>query len=124
MASYMSMHGLNIAADAVTNRTVTLYLYIGAPGNNGTANRLSDTVDVPTAGWSEGSGQTDGVSETLADAAFGVLSTTASTTIAAYGAFDGSNFLGWADLTAPVVVAANESFTLNAGTVEFSFARP
>ena len=121
MASYASTAALNLAADELTNRTITLYAYTGAPGNNGTVNRLAPTVAVAAGGWTVAS---SGVSETSADAAFGVLSTTQSRTITAYGAFDGATFLGWADLTADVVVAANESFTLNAGTVEFSFARP
>ena len=121
MASYMADAALNRAADELTSQTLTLYVYTGAPGNNGTANRLVPTVAVAAGGWTAAA---SGVSETSADAAFGVLSTTQSRTITAYGVFDGATFLGWADLTADVVVAANESFTLNAGTVEFSFARP
>ena len=42
----------------------------------------------------------------------------------AAGLRDGATFLGWADVTPAVVVGANEPFTLNAGTVEFHFARP
>ena len=122
MASYVSNHTLNLAADQATNRTVEVRVHSGAPGNAGTGNRIGTvSEDVAAGGWTAAA---SGVSETTGDTEFGVLSTSQSNTVTAYSLWDGANFMGWADLAADIVVAANESFTLSAGTVEFEFARP
>ena len=122
MASYASDALLNLAADAATAQTIQIRLHSGAPGDAGTANRVAGvSVDVAAGGWTAAAG---GVSETTADAAFGVLSASASVTVRAYSLWRGSTFLGWADLTGAVTVAANESFSLRMGTVQVEFQRP
>ena len=122
MASYVADYTLNLAADEATARTITVRIHTGAPGNSGANNQVSGaSVDVAASGWSTAA---SGISETSADTEFGVLSTSASNTITAYSLFDGNNFMGWADLDASVTVAANESFTIDGGTIEFNFARP
>ena len=122
MASYMANYGLNIAADALSNRTITVMLHTGAPGNAGTANQITGAeVDVAASGWTTAA---SGASETSGDTDFGVLSTSISRTVSDYSLWDGNNFIGWGDMSSNVVVAANESFTLNSGTVSMEFARP
>ncbi len=121
MASYASNSLLNIAANAATASAITVRLHTGTPGNSGTANQVSGaSVSVAANGWTAASG---GVSETTADTSFGVLSATASTTVTHYSLWQGSTFLGWADLTSSVTVAANEAFSLVGGTVEVQFSR-
>lgn len=122
MASRVSDAALNIAADAVTSQAITVRLHDGAPGDAGTGNRIGTVSQtVAAGGWTAASG---GISETAADVVFGVLSTTQSHTVTAYSLWRGNTFLGWADLQANVAVAANEAFTITAGTIEFRFARP
>ena len=122
MASYMSDYTLNLAADHVTDRTIQLRAHSGSPGNNGTANRIgAASVDVAAAGWGAAAA---GSSDIDADAEFGVLDAGNANTVTAISKWAGANFLGWADMTADVVVAANEEFTLNAGQVSVDFTRP
>lgn len=128
MASYAADGLLNLAANDVTNRTISVRIHSGAPGNAGTANRIgTHEVDVAAAGWTAAA---SGASETTADTDFSVLDTANSQTVMAYSLWNGGTFLGWGDVyqagttTVGVAVAANEEFKLNAGTVEISFARP
>ena len=122
MAVYMHNNALNIAADAVTNRTISIRIHDGAPGNSGTNNRIgSHEEDVAASGWTTAA---NGRSENSAAVSFGVLSSSDSHTVEAVTFWDGSTFLGWADLASNVTVAANETFTLQANTVDIVFARP
>ena len=122
MAVYMHNNALNIAADAVTNRTISIRIHDGAPGNSGTNNRIgSHEEDVAASGWTAAA---NGRSENNAAVAFGVLSSGSSNTVRAVTFWDGNTFLGWADLASDVTVAANETFTLQANTVDIVFARP
>ena len=120
MASYMSDAGLNIAANAITSATVTLRPHTGAPGSNGASNQVgSVTAEVAAAGWTPAAA---GVSQTRAQTSFGVLSAS-SVRVSHYSLWLGATFLGWADLSANITVAAGRSFVLSAGTVRFRFAR-
>ena len=122
MASYASTALLNIAADAATAQAIEVHLHSGAPGNAGSTNRIGTVAaTVAATGWTAAA---SGASETTAATAFGVLSTSAMQTVRAYSLWRGRTFLGWADLASPVAVAANEAFTLAAGSVEIQFARP
>ena len=122
MASYVPDTTLNIAANTVTNTTIQVRIHTASPGNNGTASRIGTvSADHPASEWTDAAA---GVSETTVASAFGVLSTTLETTVTHYSLWDGVNFRGWGDLTTPLVVAAGESASLNAGTVEFRFMRP
>ena len=122
MANYVANAALNSAADALTSQTIAVRIHDGTPGNAGTENRIgAHSVNVAAGGWTAASG---GVSENSADVAFGVLSTSASNTVRAYSLWRGNTFLGWADLDNAITVAANESFLINARTIDITFARP
>ena len=122
MASYVSNAALNIAVNELSGRTISVKAHDGTPGNNGTNNQvLGAEVDHAASQWTPGSA---GVSETTVDTEFGVLNANAATTVRAYSTWDGATFLGWADLVADIVVGAGESFSIDAGTVEFRFSRP
>ena len=110
-------YGLNIAADAITNRTIQVRLHTGNAGTNGTSNVITGAAeDVAASGWGVASGgdasNTDAID-------FGVLSTNNSFDVSHYSTWDGSDFVGRESLTASVTVAANETFSINAGTVTF-----
>ena len=121
MANYVSNAALNIAVNELSGRTISVKAHDGAPGNNGANNQVSGAeVDHSSAQWTPGSA---GVSETTVDTEFGVLDANAETTVRAYSTWDGATFLGWADLVADIIVGAGESFSIDAGTVEFRFSR-
>ena len=112
---------LNIAVNAITNRTISVHLHDGAPGDACTGNRIGTvSTDVASTGWSAGSG---GISDNVGAVAMGVLSTTDSNTVTAYSLFDGNACLGWANFASSVAVGANESFSINAGTIDITFGR-
>ena len=122
MANYMADSTLNKAADHITASTLGVRLHSGAPGNNGTDNRIgSVSQDVAASGWSDADA---GESSNKAAIDFGVLSNSSNNTVGAYSLWEGNTFRGWADLTSAVTVAANERFSLRAGTVKVKFARP
>ena len=123
MAVYMHNNALNIAADAVTNRTISIRIHDGAPGNSGTNNRIgSHEEDVAASGWTAAS---SGRSENsrgrgLRRAVLGQHQHRPGRHLLGRV----NTFLGWADLASDVTVAANETFTLQANTVDIVFARP
>ena len=111
----VSAYCLNLGADAIANRTISIRLHDGAPGSAGTANRIGTvSEDVAASGWSDAS---DGDFDNDSDISFGVLSSADSNDVSHYSAWAGSNFLWHAALDSTVTVAANESFKLNSGTV-------
>ena len=125
MASYMANYALSLAADEVANRTLTVKIHTGAPGNAGTASVIQKSgsdvaVDVAANGWKAA---VNGRVENQNAVAFGVLSTTASITVTDYSLWDGANFVGWADLGSNVTVAANEEFSIDAATIDILFSR-
>lgn len=121
MASFVSNYTLNRVANDVTSETVTVKLHTASPGSAGLSGTISGaSEDVAAAGWTAASG---GVSETTADTEFGVLSTSSTNIVTIYSLWHGANFIGWADLASSITVAANEEFTITAGTIELEFAR-
>ena len=122
MANYMADEALNRAADHITSVSISVQLHNNAPGNSGANNKITGaSEDVAANGWGDA---VSGESANKNALDYGVLSSTASTTVKAYSLLDGTDFLGWADLGTNVVVAANERFSLQAGTVKIKFARP
>ena len=120
MANYTAAGLHNEAANDVTAETITVRLHTGSTGNSGNNNQIAGaTANVPSSSWSSASG---GRSQTAAALDFGVLSTSQENTVRAYSLWKGATFLGWADLVADVAVAANETFSLNAGTVAIVFS--
>ena len=113
----LSDYTLNLCATEITDRTIQVRLHIGAPGNNGLANVvLGATVDVAAAGWTAASG---GDSSNVAAIDYGVLSTSDTVVVSHYSVFAGNNFMGSESMATAVSVAANETFSINAGTVTF-----
>ena len=112
----LSDYALNLAADHLAGRTIQVRLHTGEPGNAGTANAISGaTADVAASGWSNAA---SGDVSNVAAIDFGVLSTTASNDVSHYSIWDGTNFMGSESLASTVTVAANETFSINAGTLQ------
>ena len=126
MAHYESAALFNLSANDVTNRPLAVRLHDGAPGNNGTANRIGTIEeDVAASGWTAGS---SGGSETTAETDFGELSPTDAFTVEAYSVWNGNTFLWWASVwqvgttTVGVAVAAAEEFKMAAGEISITFS--
>ena len=116
----VTAYALNLAADELTGRTVTIKLHTGDPGSAGTDNAVSGAEeDVAASGWSDAS---SGRTANSSAVSFGVLSTSGSTTVSHYSLWDSSNLMGYDSLSADVTVAANESFSLNADTAAFNLS--
>ena len=131
MASYESEALFDLVANELTNRTLEVRIHSGAPGADGTANRIGTFAqDVTASGWTAAA---SGSVSTTGAQSFGVLSTLQSVTVAAYTVFFGTTFL-WggdvypdgADKSDPnnigVEVEANEEFELSAGEVGIGFS--
>ena len=114
----VSTYALNLAADEVFNRTVSVRAHTGDPGSSGTANRITGaSVDVLASGWTAASG---GNVETNSATEFGTLSASSQIVVTHYSLFAGNNYIGSSALSSPVTVAANERFTINSGTIDFT----
>ena len=130
MANYMSDAALNLAANEIVGGTVEIRLHSAAPGNDGTANRIGAIAkNVAESDWTAAA---NGGVESENDVEFGVLRSNASQTVEAWsGWLGGTVFLGWGDVftlvngvrTHPVVVPANQAFTIPAGELSFEFTR-
>ena len=104
----------------VTNRTLQVRLHTGAPGANATANAITGAEqDVAAAGWDSAAG---GVAENASDINFGVLSTSDSNTVTHYSVWNGATPILTESLAASVTVAANETFKINANTIDLTAA--
>ena len=107
-------YALNIAADAIGERTITVHLHTGAPGANGVANRVNgggyDGVDVPANGWSGAAG---GDIHNVGDIAY-AQSTSAWGTISHVTLFDGNNYMGFGVFSTPVPIPNRANFTIPA----------
>ena len=121
MTMYAGDGLLNLSGDEVVDRTIQVRAHTGNPSNNGTANGISGaSVDHPAGEWTDaGSGRV----QTNVDTEFGILSNTQANTVSHLSYWAGSTFLGWVALTSPVAVAANEEFTVDAGTIAIVYAR-
>ena len=126
MASYQSADLLNLAANDLTNRTLSVRLHDGAPGNAGTGNRIGAiSVDIAAGGWTDA---VAGAVVTSADTSFGVLSSSGRTDVDAYSVWSGNDFLWWADVyqtgttTVGVRVPSNFEFTISAGEIGLTFS--
>ena len=123
MANYVTANGLNLAANALTAAATTeIRLHSDPPGNAGTQNRIGAvSANIAAAGWTVAA---SGASETSAATTFGVLDAANQHVVKAYTLWQSSVLIGWADLMAEVTVGANESFSIAAGGIEFTAARP
>ena len=118
MANYMADAALNIAADAVAERTISVRIHSGAPGNAGTGNRIGAfSQDIAANGWTAAA---SGRVENSAAVAFGAIG---AVTVRHYSLWAGATFLGWGDLAAAVVVSAGETFSIDANTIDILFER-
>lgn len=108
---------LNVAADAIVERTLTVHLHTGSPGSNGRANRVSgggyQGIDIPREGWTEAA---SGDVTNLADLEWPQASSDWGT-VRAFSLFSGATF--WADgLFSPAVDIPNRAtFRINARTL-------
>lgn len=122
MALHVSGYLLNKAVNGITADDLSVRLHSGDAGAAGTQNRIGNiSATAAAASWTDGGAGAldDGVSEYTPDLGFGVLSNSASNTVRGYSLWDGANFMIAQDLAAAVVVAANESFVISGGTIEF-----
>ena len=112
-----SQYAIHLAINEMANRTIQLRIHTANPhAGNGTTHRIAGaSVDVAAAGWTNA---TSGVVENVADAVFGVLSNSSSITVTHVSLWDGANYMGAVALTNSVAVAANESFKINARTID------
>ena len=86
-----SDYALNLMANEVANRTLSVRIHTGDPGANGTANRIgSHEIAVAADGWTNAA---TGNVENVAAVAFGVLHTGNANTVRWYSLWDGSNFV-------------------------------
>ena len=107
---------LNRVADEIVVSDLTLYANVGAPGANGTANRITGapTVTLAASSWSNASA---GDVTYNANADFGVLDGTNNQTVSHYSVFRTTAFVASESLSASVTVIAGGTFRINTGTI-------
>ena len=118
----LSTTELNRLADSIVASTLKIRVHTGAPGTNGTANRVSAGgglftagVDVAASGWSVSSG---GDVENDAAVDFGTASGGDPGTITFWSAFRGNAFVG-DGAVAMTEVNDGDSFEIDAGEIQF-----
>ena len=108
---------LNIAADAIVARTITVHLHNGAPGPNGVQNRVSgggyQGVDIPEAGWTAAA---SGDVTNLATLPW-PQATSDWGTIRNFSLFAGALYLGDGEFTPAIDVPNRATFRINARTL-------
>lgn len=123
---YASPYFTNWLASQVAGQALTVGLYTGSPGNNGTANRA--TANNGTAGVTTTinanamSATANRVDNDAEIEVFTPNSTSAGQTVTHLGYFFGSNFIGWTPLAAPVVTVDGQAFPIAEGTLGITFA--
>ena len=124
--AYQSPFYLNWLAKKVAAEDLTIGLHTGSPGNNGTSARAKNNSN------------TSGVTKQVAAAditADGAVSdnddvvevftpnaTSAGQAISHLSYWFGTDFVGWAQLAAPVTTVQNVPFEIAPGPIDFSFA--
>ena len=118
----LSTTELNRLADSIVASTLKIYLHTGAPGTNGTANRVNAGgglftagVDVAASGWSSASG---GDVENDAAVDYGTASGGDPGTVIHWTAFRGNAYVG-TGAVASTTVADGDSFEIDAGEIQF-----
>ena len=108
---------LNVAADAIVARTLTLHLHNGDPGANGVANRVTgggyDGQDIPEAGWTAAA---NGDVTNVAEIRFAQASSDWGE-IPAFTLFAGNTF--WADglFSPPIDIPNRATFRIDPRTL-------
>ena len=111
---------LNRVGNEYVDTDLTVRVHSAAPGANGTTARIGTAIaTLDAADWSNAA---NGDVTYTADAALGALDTTNSQTVTHYSLFRGNAFVGSEEFTAPIVVPANASFTINTGTIQINGA--
>ena len=116
----LSDRELNRKADEMVANDLTCYPHNGAPGTNGTANRIgtaSATLDA--AEWSNA---VNGDVLYGVDLFFGVLDPANSHDVTHYSIFRSNAFVSWEEMDTAVTVPAGGTFTINADTIGYNGA--
>ena len=120
--SPLSTTELNRIANDIVNSTLKIRAHTGAPGANGTANRVANGggsftagVDVAAAGWT---GAAAGDVENVAAVDFGTAAGGDPGTITFWSAFRGNAFVG-SGAVASTTVGDGDSFEIDAGEIQF-----
>ena len=129
MAEYIPPDEITRMLDVLVARqidgvNVRVTAHSGQAGDDGASNRLGDAMsnELGSSDWEAPSG---GSVVSARPVQVGVLSNTQSVTVRTYGLWRTGNratlgnFLGWADLAAPITVPAGDVFRLAAGTIGF-----
>lgn len=113
----LSAAELNRIADEVVANALTCYIHTGAPGADGTANRVAGVAGqaIAAADWSNAS---DGDVSYDEDVAFGVLSASNERVLTAYTLFRGNAYAGTGQLSA--TVPAGATYTIDSGTIRIN----
>ena len=118
----LSATELNRLADSITATAITVFLHTGAPGANGTANRVtagggafSSGVSVAAAGWTNAS---SGDVQNVAAVNYGTATGGDPGTVTFWGAFRASAFVGSGAVTS-TTVRDGDTFSINSGEVQF-----
>ena len=110
----LTAFALNIAANAIVERTVTIHLHTGNPGATGLANRVTGGAyagrDVAANGWS---GAQNGDVNNVADIAY-PQSTSDWGRITHVTLFAGTDYMGFGVLSSPINVGNRTTFTIPA----------
>ena len=118
----LSATELNRIADAIVASTITVFLHTGAPGANGTANRVTAGggafaagVAVAAAGWTAAS---SGDVQNVSAVNYGTATGGDPGTVTFWSAFRGAAFVGSGAVTS-TTVRDGDTFSINSGEVQF-----
>ena len=105
---------LNRLADSISASDLTCYPHTGAPGANGTTNRVGTGQTLAASSWSDASGG-DITYEQAVN--FGVLDATQSRTYTHFTLFRGNAFVAWGTFQAATQITAGGTFSAAANTL-------
>ena len=118
----LSATELNRIADAIVASTITVFLHTGAPGANGTANRVTAGggafaagVAVAPAGWTAAS---SGDVQNVSAVNYGTATGGDPGTVTFWSAFRTAAFVGSGAVTS-TTVRDGDTFSINSGEVQF-----
>lgn len=111
---------LNRLANDISASALTAYAHTGAPGNNGTANRVAGvSAALAAANWSAAAGGDVAYNQAIS---FGVLHASNAITVTHISLFRGNAYVGFVALASSTAVAAGSSFSVNSGTLQVNLS--
>ena len=117
-----SARGANAALTAVIALMRQVRIHTGDPGVAGDDNRTGTAAMLTAGNWDTPDVSTDTSPTYGATITFGVLSSSATTVVTYWSAYDSSGNFVWSGTTATTSVPANAAAVMNTGTLGFNWS--